>query len=96
MRNYSAAFIVAVIIQIRKNVTKSTKRYLGSLDVHDRIHLVNIAFDEGILMAAAMLESWAAGQTCGPLNDTQARAWCAAEDEARTIKDLERYEDEQS
>jgi hypothetical protein len=69
MRDYSAAFIVAVIIQIRKNVTKSTKRYLGSLDSHDRIDLVSIAYDEGILMAAATLESWAAGQTCGPLND---------------------------
>lgn len=73
MRDYSAAFIVAVIIQIRKNVTKSTKRYLGSLDVHDRIDLVNIAYDEGILIAAAMLESWASGQTCGTLNDPQTK-----------------------
>jgi hypothetical protein len=97
MRNYSKTFQEIALKEVRKNLSKPAKDYFKELDVHDKQHLADILFDEGVLMAAAMLESWAAGQTCGPLNNIQAKAWCAAEDEDRAIKDLEtRYEEEQS
>jgi hypothetical protein len=93
MRDYSRTFQEAVLKEVRKNASKPAKRYFKELDVHDKQHLSDIVFDDGILMAVAHLESWAAGQTCGQLNNTQAKAWDAAEDKSRAERDLvTRYE----
>jgi hypothetical protein len=96
MRDYSRTFQEAVLKEVRKNLSKPAKDYFKELDVHDKQHLSDIVFDDGVLMAAATLESWAAGQTCGPLNSIQAKAWSRAEDNSRAERDLvTRYETEE-
>ena len=92
------SFRACLLKQINKNLSDVGRLYFDDLNTKDKNHIVDIAsadpvVADGVLMAVATVESWAAGQTCGPLNNTQAKAWSEAEDKSRAERDLiTRYE----